>query len=296
MSDNHGREQEGENMADDLLAKFEQVEDSMASDILSVKAKEEMSASKGIRESDKDLVGNTILLNNKGKFQGSNGPDRKKRNTKADESKVRADFVEEIVLWKQLDKRASIAAKNDRKERNVFFEDFESKILDLQKGLTIFFSYCPRVRRLRIGKKLDFFTNIMKQYWSHLPVKLHKDYYCDVSADRNHKISVVLRWEMGTKSLSNKKKLMRLIYRLKSKNERKNIHVGVYMSSTRIERSTEMGLRVTFINKELELPPLPAMEMASSLYVARKSLTKFMTLKDILRASGPEFDNHQCHR
>ena len=154
--------------------------------------------------------------------------------------------------------------KNEYKgHENVFFREFEYKVRELQRGISIYFNYCSKISHMRLDDNLNFFLGLMRQFWGFVPVKLHRDYCCDISADSNNNIVMVLRWDIARKNLASKKDMMRLIYRLKSKNEKKNISIGVYSNMSRIERSSEIGFKVIFINKDLRLPPIPVMSMAS---------------------------------
>ena len=171
--------------------------------------------------------------------------------------------IEEIVLWKSINKETNNDHKEDEGQENIFFREFEYKVRELQRGISIYFNYCSKISHMRIDDNLNFFLGLMRQFWGFVPVKLHRDYCCDISADSNDNIVMVLRWDIARKNLVNKKYLMRLIYRLKSKNEKRNISIGVYSNMSRIERSSEIGFKVIFVNKDLRLPPIPVMSMAS---------------------------------
>ncbi|MBT6325653.1 MAG: hypothetical protein HOJ35_06765 [Bdellovibrionales bacterium] len=174
--------------------------------------------------------------------------------------KEKKHCIEEIVLWKSINKET----KNEYKgHENVFLREFEYKVRELQRGISIYFNYCSKISHMRLDDNLNFFLGLMRQFWGFVPVKLHRDYCCDISADSNNNIVMVLRWDIARKNLASKKDMMRLIYRLKSKNEKKNISIGVYSNMSRIERSSEIGFKVIFINKDLRLPPIPVMSMAS---------------------------------
>jgi len=171
--------------------------------------------------------------------------------------------IEEIVLWKSINKETKNDERDRENHKNIFLKEFEDRVRELKRGISIYFNYCPKITHMRIDDNLNFFIGLMRQFWGFMPVKLHRDYCCDISADANNNIVMVLRWDIAKKNLVNKKDIMRLIYRLKSKNEKNNINIAVYSNMNRVERSSEIGFKVIFMNKDLKLPPIPLMSMAS---------------------------------
>lgn len=166
------------------------------------------------------------------------------------------EHVEEIVMWKN---KPSCFNHNKSLGLNTsdLIRKFENNIKKLNSKAFFSFSYSTDIVTLKIYKKLEQFIASMKSNSEVLSFSPTHSYNINVEASGSDSVTVAIKWEISLRYIQKRQSVVRQLYRLKCRCESSDLKISVEHNRKTLEISDVIGLRFTFVDKELKVnPPL----------------------------------------